>query len=109
MSGEFAVSFRVTDSVEAGADPPPFGIIRANPLRWPTSCLLHLHGLSTGDFRVLPALLGLEAAGLAPSTITRLTKSWTAEYQAFSLRRVPSSDRGLSSPARGGQSHGERA
>ena len=37
--------------------------------------LLYLHGLSTGDFReALPALLGEEAAGLSPTTITRLTR-----------------------------------
>jgi transposase-like protein len=55
--------------------------------------LLYLHGLSSGDFRdALPALLGPEAAGLAPSTITRLTKSWTAEYEAFRRRDLADRD-----------------
>jgi putative transposase len=55
--------------------------------------LLYLHGLSSGDFReALPALLGPEATGLAPSTITRLTKSWTAEYEAFRRRELAERD-----------------
>ena len=55
--------------------------------------LLYLHGLFSGDFRdALPALLGPEAAGLAPSTITRLTKSWTAEYEAFRRRDLADRD-----------------
>jgi hypothetical protein len=55
--------------------------------------LLYLHGRSSGDFReALPALLGPEAAGLAPSTITRLTKSWTADYEAFRRRDLADRD-----------------
>src|SRR4029450_7905027 len=46
--------------------------------------VLYLRGLSTGDFRpALEGLLGKEAAGLSPTTITRLTAEWEAEYQLF--------------------------
>jgi transposase-like protein len=46
--------------------------------------VLYLRGLSTGDFRpALESLLGKEASGLSPTTITRLTKSWEEEYQSF--------------------------
>jgi putative transposase len=55
--------------------------------------LLYLHGLSTGDFReALPALLGPEAAGLSSSAILRLTKTWTAEYEAFRCRHLADRD-----------------
>jgi putative transposase len=55
--------------------------------------LLYLHGLSSGDFReALPALLGPEAAGLSSSAILRLTKSWTAEYEAFRRRDLADRD-----------------
>jgi hypothetical protein len=38
--------------------------------------ILHLRGLSTGDFQAaLPVLLGEDATGLSPTTITRLTAS----------------------------------
>ena len=43
--------------------------------------ILYLRGLSTGDFKAaLPVLLGEEAAGLSPTTITRLTASWETDY-----------------------------
>ncbi|WP_327318860.1 transposase [Streptomyces sp. NBC_01235] len=45
--------------------------------------LLHLHGLSSGDF--VPALeqfLG-STAGLSPATVTRLTQQWQADHVAF--------------------------
>ena len=48
--------------------------------------LLYLHGLSGGDF--VPALeqfLG-SSAGLSAATVTRLTATWTEDYQAFSGR-----------------------
>src|SRR3954451_16447684 len=39
--------------------------------------VLYLRGLSTGDFRpALGQLLGEDAAGLSPSTISRLCKYW---------------------------------
>lgn len=70
---------------------PPY--LRRSPRLAGVLPLLYLHGLSSGDFRdALPALLGPEAAGLAPSTITRLTKSWTAEYEAFRRRELAERD-----------------
>lgn len=55
--------------------------------------LLYLRGLSTGDFReALPALLGEDAAGLSPTTITRLTAAWDEEYQAFRRRDLSGCD-----------------
>jgi transposase-like protein len=49
--------------------------------------------LSSGDFReALPALLGPEAAGLSSSAILRLTKTWTAEYEAFRRRDLADRD-----------------
>jgi len=51
--------------------------------------LLHLHGLSSGDFEPAPrALLGEGAAGLSAASIGRLTKEWQAEYEAFRRRRL---------------------
>jgi putative transposase len=70
---------------------PPY--LRRSPRLAGVLPLLYLHGLSSGDFReALPALLGPEATGLAPSTITRLTKSWTAEYEAFRRRELAERD-----------------
>jgi len=49
--------------------------------------ILYLRGLSTGDFQAaLPVLLGEEAGGLSPTTITRLPASWEAEYHAWRRR-----------------------
>jgi transposase-like protein len=49
--------------------------------------ILYLRGLSTGDFRAaLPILLGAQARGLSPTTITRLTTSWETEYHAWRRR-----------------------
>lgn len=48
--------------------------------------MLHLRGLSTGDFA--PALEGFfgSDAGLSASTVTRLTESWRAEHDRWSRR-----------------------
>jgi transposase-like protein len=55
--------------------------------------ILNLRGLSTGDFQAaLPVLLGEDAAGLSPTTITRLTASWEAEYHAWRTRSLADSD-----------------
>ena len=55
--------------------------------------ILYLRGLSTGDFReALPVLLGEDAAGLSPTTITRLTAAWETEYQAFQQRDLSACD-----------------
>jgi transposase-like protein len=49
--------------------------------------ILYLRGLSTGDFQsALPVLLGKEAGGLSPTTITRLTAGWETEYHAWRRR-----------------------
>ena len=51
--------------------------------------VLYLRGLSTGDFRpALGQLLGEDAAGLSPSTISRLCKDWEAEHQRFQTRSL---------------------
>jgi len=51
--------------------------------------VLYLRGLSTGDFRpALEQLLGEDAAGLSPSTISRLCKDWEAEHQRFRSRSL---------------------
>ena len=70
---------------------PPY--VRRSPRVESVLPLLYLHGLSTGDFReALPALLGADAAGLSPSTITRLTTAWAAEYAAFRRRDLADRD-----------------
>jgi len=49
--------------------------------------VLYLRGLSTGDFRpALEQLLGEDASGLSPSTISRLCKDWEAEHARFRTR-----------------------
>jgi transposase-like protein len=49
--------------------------------------ILYLRGLSTGDFQAaLPVLLGEDATGLSPTTITRLTASSEGEYHAWRRR-----------------------
>ncbi len=51
--------------------------------------VLHLRGLSTGDFApALRDLLGEDASGLSPSSIQRLTEAWRAEHDAFRGRRL---------------------
>ena len=70
---------------------PPY--VRRSPRVESVLPLLYLHGLSSGDFReALPALLGPEAAGLSSSAILRLTKAWTAEYEAFRRRDLADRD-----------------
>jgi len=55
--------------------------------------ILYLRGLSTGDFKAaLPVLLGEAATGLSPTTITRLTATWEAEYHAWRTRSLAESD-----------------
>jgi putative transposase len=51
--------------------------------------VLYLRGLSTGDFRpALEQLLGEDAAGLSPSTISRLCRDWEAEHARFRERAL---------------------
>src|SRR5947209_9073119 len=51
--------------------------------------ILYLRGLSTGDFKpALEQLLGEDAAGLSPTTISRLCKDWEAETARFRTRSL---------------------
>jgi len=51
--------------------------------------ILYLRGLSTGDFRpALEDLLGEDAAGLSPSTISRLCKGWETHHDRFRKRHL---------------------
>lgn len=55
--------------------------------------ILYLRGLSSGDLReALAPLLGDDAAGLSASTVTRLTVTWTTEYEAFRTQRLDEQD-----------------
>ena len=48
---------------------------------------LYLKGVSTGDFsEALQALVGADAPGLSPSTITRLKAAWEQEFKDWQLR-----------------------
>jgi len=48
---------------------------------------LYLRGISTNDFpAALQAILGPEVKGLSPSVVTRLAKSWEAEWEAWARR-----------------------
>lgn len=51
--------------------------------------VLYLHGLSTGDFEpALRDLLGEDASGLSPASISRLTKAWQGEHEQFRTRSL---------------------
>lgn len=66
---------------------PPY--MRRSPKVAEVLPILYLRGLATGDFRpALEGLLGTEAAGLSPTTITRLTAGWEQEYRAFRQREL---------------------
>lgn len=55
--------------------------------------VLYLRGLSTGDFRpALESLLGKDAAGLSPTNIVRLKKTWMDEYRAWRRRDLSGKD-----------------
>jgi len=50
---------------------------------------LYLKGISTGEMSAaLQALLGIDAPGLSATTVTRLTETWRADYQAWSKRSL---------------------
>src|SRR5436190_9366999 len=69
---------------------PPY--MRRSPKVAEVLPVLYLRGLSTGDFQeALPVLLGEEAKGLSPTTITRLTATWQEDYDSF--RKGDLSDR----------------
>jgi putative transposase len=64
---------------------PPY--MRRSPRLNEALPVLYLRGLSTGDFEeALSALLGAEAAGFSPSTITRLTSTWQEERESWQRR-----------------------
>jgi transposase-like protein len=70
---------------------PPY--MRRSPKVAEVFPILHLRGLSTGDFKeALGALLGEEASGLSPTAITRLTAAWQEEYDAFRQRDLSDRD-----------------
>jgi transposase-like protein len=51
--------------------------------------ILYLRGLSTGDFRpALEGLLGEDAAGLSPTTISRMCKEWEEHHERFRKRHL---------------------
>ncbi len=51
--------------------------------------ILYLRGLSTGDFKpALESLLGEDAAGLSPTTISRLCKEWEEHHERFRKRHL---------------------
>ena len=50
---------------------------------------LYLKGISTGDFQeALQALLGREATGLSPATISRCKRLWETEHEQWHQRRL---------------------
>lgn len=50
---------------------------------------LYLKGVSTGGFtEALQALLGKDAPGLAPATITRLMSTWRQDFEAWNTRSL---------------------
>jgi len=64
---------------------PPY--MRRSPSIEALIPLLYLKGISTNDFpEALKAILGEQAAGLSPSTITRLKSVWEAEYEKWNTR-----------------------
>ena len=64
---------------------PPY--MRRSPRLNEALPVLYLRGLSTGDFEeALYALLGAEATGFSPSTITRLTSTWQEERESWQKR-----------------------
>lgn len=55
--------------------------------------VLYLRGMSSGHFReALPVLLGKDAAGLSPATITRMTNAWSKDYEQFKRRSLKDTD-----------------
>ena len=70
---------------------PPY--MRRSPRLEDALPVLHLRGLSTGDFpEALPMLLGPEAAGLSASAISRLLKIWQEVCQSWRKRSLLDKD-----------------
>ena len=79
----------------SGGDHPKFRSVILPPYLRRTKAMeelipwLYLKGVSTGQFQeALQALVGIDAAGLSPSTITRLTVAWREDYKAWSRRSL---------------------
>ena len=79
----------------SGGDHPKFRSVILPPYLRRTKALeelipwLYLKGVSTGQFQeALQALVGIDAAGLSASTITRLTVAWREDYKAWSRRSL---------------------
>ena len=70
---------------------PPY--LRRSPKVAEVLPILYLRGLSTGDFRpALEGLLGKEASGLSPTTVSRLVSEWESEYELFRKRSLANRD-----------------
>jgi transposase-like protein len=55
--------------------------------------ILYLRGLSTGDFApVLAELFGEAIHGFSPTNVTRFTRVWEADYQAFRQQDLSADD-----------------
>jgi putative transposase len=66
---------------------PPY--MRRSPRLDDALPVLYLCGLSSGDFEeAIPVLLGADAAGFSPSTITRLTRVWQEEHEGWCKRSL---------------------
>jgi putative transposase len=64
---------------------PPY--MRRSPRLDEALPVFYLRGLSSGDFEeAIPVLLGADAAGFSPSTITRLTRVWQEEHEGWCKR-----------------------
>jgi putative transposase len=64
---------------------PPY--MRRSPRLDDALPVFYLRGLSSGDFQeAIPVLLGADAAGFSPSTITRLTRVWEEEHEGWCKR-----------------------
>jgi putative transposase len=64
---------------------PPY--MRRSPRLDEALPVFYLRGLSSGDFQeAIPVLLGADAAGFSPSTITRLTRVWQEEHEGWCKR-----------------------
>jgi transposase-like protein len=64
---------------------PPY--MRRSPRLDEALPVLYLRGLSSSDFgEAIPVLLGADAAGFSPSTITRLTRVWQEEHEGWCKR-----------------------
>jgi transposase-like protein len=81
------VNDKRTDEKFTSAILPPY--MRRSPKVDEVLPGLYLRGLSTGDFKpALKSLLGDDAAGLSPTSISRFTARWEKEYTAFQRKTL---------------------